>query len=159
MGANRRLPCVSCQKRRLTELAARSGWQHDAIAGITLCTHWWLLAWVLTAPAFRPSLTSQSLNVSACNPALAGAGACIDRKSGRGFNSRQIGGNHPMQNRVLSPAGVSSSIVLAKPDCPLCKMGMRPVQAMPVLFSHDLDEVVYVCDECGQRTKRTLKRL
>jgi hypothetical protein len=30
---------------------------------------------------------------------------------------------------------------------------------MPVLFSHDLDEVVYVCDECGQRTKRTLKRL
>jgi C4-type Zn-finger protein len=54
---------------------------------------------------------------------------------------------------------VSSSIVLAKPDCPLCKMGMRPVQAMPVLFSHDLDEVVYVCDECGQRTKRTLKRL
>jgi hypothetical protein len=64
-----------------------------------------------------------------------------------------------MQNRTLSPAGVSSSIVLAKPDCPLCKMGMRPVQAMPVLFSHDLDEVVYVCDECGQRTKRTLKRL
>jgi hypothetical protein len=38
-------------------------------------------------------------------------------------------------------------------------MGMRPVQAMPILFSHDLDEVVYVCDECGQRTKRTLKRL
>src|SRR3954462_8913223 len=60
-----------------------------------------------------------------------------------------------MQNRALSPAGVSSNIVLAKPDCPLCKMGMRPVQAMPVLFSHDLDEVVYVCDECGQRTKRT----
>ena len=42
---------------------------------------------------------------------------------------------------MLSPVGVISSIVLAKPDCPLCKMGMRPVQAMPVLFSHDLDEV------------------
>ena len=64
-----------------------------------------------------------------------------------------------MQNRVLSPAGVSSSIVLAKPDCPVCKTGMRLVQATPVVFTHDLDDVSYVCDECGQRTKRTLKRL
>ena len=71
----------------------------------------------------------------------------------------QIGEIIQCRNRVLSPVGVISSIVLAKPDCPLCKMGMRPVQAMPVLFSHDLDEVVYVCDECGQSTKRTLKRL
>jgi C4-type Zn-finger protein len=64
-----------------------------------------------------------------------------------------------MQNRVPSPTEVRSRIVSATPDCPLCKTGMRLVQATPVLFAHDLKEVVYVCDECGQRTKRTLKRL
>ena len=64
-----------------------------------------------------------------------------------------------MQNPVQSPTGVRSRFALANPDCPLCKTGMRLVQASPVIFSHDLDEVVYVCDECGQRTKRTLKRL
>jgi len=85
------LPCVSCQKRRLTDLAAPSGWRNDAIG-----RHKTLRP---IAPAFRPSLTSHAsgrlrrtlLNVSDSNPAPAGAGVCIDCKSGRRFNSMQIG--------------------------------------------------------------------
>ena len=64
-----------------------------------------------------------------------------------------------MQNRVQQPTELGSNFVLANPDCPVCKTGMRLVKAMPIIFSADLDEVAYVCDECGQRTKRTLKRL
>jgi len=86
------LPCVSCQKRRLTELAAPSDWRNDAIGRHkTLHPDWWLRMWVPIAPAFRPSLTSHALNVSDSNPAPAGAGVCIDCKSGRRFNSMQIG--------------------------------------------------------------------
>ena len=105
--------------------------------------------------AFRPSLTSHFLNFSELQTRLPPQGVSANRaaaltqcKSGKSSNAESC----------AVPSG-GNLIVLAKPDCPLCKMGMRPVQAMPVLFSHDLDEVVYVCDECGQRTKRTLKRL
>ena len=67
--------------------------------------------------------------------------------------------NHPMQNHVQSPTEVTSSFVLANPECPVCKTGMRLVHVTPVIFAHDLNNVSYVCDECGMRTKRTLKRL
>jgi hypothetical protein len=64
-----------------------------------------------------------------------------------------------MQNYVPSPTEARSRFVLATTNCPICKTGMRLVQVTPIIFSPDLDEVAYVCDECGQRTKRTLKRL
>jgi hypothetical protein len=35
---------------------------------------------------------------------------------------------------------------------------MRFVQATPIVFAPGLVDISYVCDECGQRTKRTLKR-
>jgi C4-type Zn-finger protein len=44
-------------------------------------------------------------------------------------------------------------------ECPVCKRGMRLVHVTPIIFAHDLNNVSYVCDECGMRTKRTLKRL
>jgi C4-type Zn-finger protein len=64
-----------------------------------------------------------------------------------------------MQNHVQSATEVRSIFVLVKPDCPVCKTGMRLVQVTPIIFTPDLDEVSYACDECGQRTKRTHKRL
>jgi C4-type Zn-finger protein len=63
-----------------------------------------------------------------------------------------------MPDQVPSPTEVRLNFVLAAPDCPVCKSGMRLVQVMPVVFTPDLDEVSFVCDECGQTTKRTLKR-
>jgi hypothetical protein len=35
---------------------------------------------------------------------------------------------------------------------------MRFVKTTPIVFTPGLIDVSYVCDECGQRTKRTLKR-
>ena len=52
---------------------------------------------------------------------------------------------------------VRPDFVLAAPDCPTCKSGMRFVQETPIVFTPDLADVSYVCDECGQRTNRTLK--
>ena len=63
-----------------------------------------------------------------------------------------------MQNHVTSSTEVRPHFVLAAPSCPICKAGMRFVQAAPIAFSPAFDDVSYVCDECGQRTKRTLKR-
>jgi len=34
---------------------------------------------------------------------------------------------------------------------------MRLVKTTPIVFTPGLVDVSYVCDECGQRTKRTLK--
>jgi hypothetical protein len=34
---------------------------------------------------------------------------------------------------------------------------MRFVKTTPIVFSPSLVDVSYVCDECGQRTKRTLE--
>jgi hypothetical protein len=33
---------------------------------------------------------------------------------------------------------------------------MRLVQVTPIIFSPDLDEAAYVCNECGRTTKRRL---
>ena len=63
-----------------------------------------------------------------------------------------------MQSHVPSPVEVRANFVLAAPDCPVCKSGMRFVQAKPIVFTPGLADVSYVCDEFGQRTKRTLKR-
>lgn len=69
-----------------------------------------------------------------------------------------------MQNHVPSsthepPATeVRPNLVVATPTCPVCKSGMRFVRATPIIFSPGLVEVSYVCDECGQATKRKLKR-
>jgi C4-type Zn-finger protein len=63
-----------------------------------------------------------------------------------------------MQNPLPSLAEARPNFVLAAPDCPVCKSGMRFVQATPIVFSPALVDVSYVCDECGQRTRRTLKR-
>ena len=45
-----------------------------------------------------------------------------------------------MQNYVPSPMEARSRFVLATPNCPICKTGMRLVQVMPIIFSPDLDE-------------------
>jgi transposase-like protein len=63
-----------------------------------------------------------------------------------------------MSAHVPSLTEVRSNFPLAAPDCPVCKSGMRLLQVAPIVFTPDLDEVSYVCDECGQTTKRTLKR-
>jgi transposase-like protein len=63
-----------------------------------------------------------------------------------------------MQNHVPAPAGEHSSFFLAAPACPLCKLSMRFVKTMPIVFSPGLVDVSYECDECGRRTKGTLKR-
>jgi hypothetical protein len=63
-----------------------------------------------------------------------------------------------MQNYVPFPMEARSGAVLVTPNYPTCKTGMRLVQVTPIIFSPDLDEAAYVCDECGQTTKRTLKR-
>jgi hypothetical protein len=36
---------------------------------------------------------------------------------------------------------------------------MRFVKTTPIIFTPGLVDVSYACDECGQRTKRTLKRI
>jgi C4-type Zn-finger protein len=63
-----------------------------------------------------------------------------------------------MENHVPSATEVRPNFVLAAPDCPICKLAMRYVQAKPIVFTPGLVDVSYVCDECGQRTERTLKR-
>jgi C4-type Zn-finger protein len=63
-----------------------------------------------------------------------------------------------MQSHLPFPAEAPANVVLAAPDCPVCKLGMRFVQAAPIVFAPGLVDVSYVCDECGQRTRRTLKR-
>ena len=68
-----------------------------------------------------------------------------------------MGKNISMQNYVPASAGAHSSFVLAAPTCPICKLGMRFVKTTPIVFTPGLVDVSYVCDECGQRTKRTLK--
>jgi transposase-like protein len=64
-----------------------------------------------------------------------------------------------MPAHMPSPTEVRSNFPLAAPNCPICKSGMRLLQLTPIVFTPDLDEVSYVCDECGQTTKRTLRRL
>ena len=63
-----------------------------------------------------------------------------------------------MPAHVPSPTEMRLNLVLAAPDCAVCKSGMRLVQVMPIAFTPDLDEASYVCDECGQTTRRTLRR-
>jgi C4-type Zn-finger protein len=62
-----------------------------------------------------------------------------------------------MQNYVPSFTEARPNIALGAPDCPICKSGMRFVQATPIVFTPGLVEVSYVCDECGQQTKRMRK--
>jgi C4-type Zn-finger protein len=63
-----------------------------------------------------------------------------------------------MQDHMPSAKEVRPNFVMAAPDCPVCKSGMRFVEATPIVFTPGLVDVSYACDECGQRTKRTLKR-
>jgi hypothetical protein len=62
-----------------------------------------------------------------------------------------------MQAHGPSDTQVRPNFVLAAPDCPVCKSAMRFVKSAPIPFSVGLVDVSYVCDECGQGTKRTLK--
>jgi hypothetical protein len=62
-----------------------------------------------------------------------------------------------MQNHAPSDPQVRPNFVLAPPDCVVCKSRMRFVKSTPIPFSAGLVDVSYVCDECGQGTKRTLK--
>ena len=65
-----------------------------------------------------------------------------------------------MQNHVPASTGLRPNFVLAAPTCPICKLDMRLVKTTPIVFvfTPGLVDVSYVCDECGQRTKRTLQR-
>ena len=63
-----------------------------------------------------------------------------------------------MQNHVPASTGLRPNFVLAAPTCPICKLDMRFVKKTPIVFNPSLVDVSYVCDECGQRTKRTLER-
>jgi C4-type Zn-finger protein len=63
-----------------------------------------------------------------------------------------------MQDHMPSATEARPNFVLAAPDCPICKSAMRIVEATPIVFTPGLVDVSYVCDECGQRTKRALKR-
>ena len=63
-----------------------------------------------------------------------------------------------MQDYPLPGKEMRPNFVLAAPICPICKLDMRFFQAMPVPFTPGLDDVSYVCDDCGQRTKRTIQR-
>lgn len=44
------------------------------------------------------------------------------------------------------------------PKCPSCERRMTVKQVMPVLFTRELDEVIYRCEDCDTETKRTVKR-
>jgi hypothetical protein len=44
------------------------------------------------------------------------------------------------------------------PACPKCRRYMTVRQVAPVLFSTDVDDVVFGCEECGTEVKRTVKR-
>jgi hypothetical protein len=62
-----------------------------------------------------------------------------------------------MLNYVSPSSEVGSVSVLTSPSCPTCKLGMRSVETISIAFTPGLVDVSYVCDECGRRTKRTLK--
>jgi hypothetical protein len=62
-----------------------------------------------------------------------------------------------MQNYVPSLTEARPNFILAAPGCPTCKCVMRFVRAAPIVLSPSLVEASYVCDECGQATKRTIK--
>jgi C4-type Zn-finger protein len=63
-----------------------------------------------------------------------------------------------MQDHLPASTELRPNFVLAAPTCPICKSDMRFVKTTPIVFTPGLVDVSYVCDECGQRTKRTLKR-
>jgi hypothetical protein len=44
------------------------------------------------------------------------------------------------------------------PACPKCGRRMTVRQVAPVLFSTDVDDVVFGCEECHTEVKRTVKR-
>jgi len=46
----------------------------------------------------------------------------------------------------------------SRPSCPQCGRGMTVRQAAPLMFTTDIDEVVYGCADCGAQAKRTVKR-
>jgi len=46
----------------------------------------------------------------------------------------------------------------ARPSCPRCTRKMTVKQVSPVLFASNVDDVVYGCEDCGTRIKRTVRR-
>jgi hypothetical protein len=45
-----------------------------------------------------------------------------------------------------------------KLKCPKCQRPMTLKQVTPLLFTASMDEMVYGCEDCGTKTKRTMKR-
>ena len=56
------------------------------------------------------------------------------------------------------PDGQAARSNNSPPDCPQCQRRMTVKQISPVLFASDVDDVVYGCDDCGTKAKRTVKR-
>ena len=91
-------------KRRLIELAAPSGWRHEAIGRHkTLHPDWWLFACVPIAPAFRPSLTPHSLNVSDSKPGSGRSGCLHGPQIGRPLQLKS--GKSPNAESCAVPRG------------------------------------------------------
>lgn len=44
------------------------------------------------------------------------------------------------------------------PACPECSRPMTVKRIMPVMFTTNVDDLVFGCDECGTEAKRTVKR-
>jgi DNA-directed RNA polymerase subunit RPC12/RpoP len=44
------------------------------------------------------------------------------------------------------------------PPCPTCERRMVIRQVAPVLFTSELDDIIYGCEKCGTEVKRTIKR-
>ena len=42
--------------------------------------------------------------------------------------------------------------------CPGCILAMKEVEQKPILFSHGLCDVTFVCEICHMHTVRTMKR-
>jgi len=68
--------------------------------------------------------------------------------------SEQQQGDRPMP----VGAGRFSASKPKSPACPKCTRAMTIKQIMPLMFTTDIDDVLYRCEDCGTELKRSVKR-
>jgi uncharacterized Zn finger protein len=71
------------------------------------------------------------------------------------MSDQQQQGDRPMPARTGGILGMSR---MKSPPCPKCTRAMTIKQVMPLMFTTDIDDVLYRCEDCGTELKRSVKR-
>jgi hypothetical protein len=66
----------------------------------------------------------------------------------------------PASGGMPPPTGGSAKPLKSKnPACPKCRRRMTVRQVTPVLFASGIDDVIFGCEDCGTKQKRTVRRV